>query len=92
VRKGVIAKMTAVENEMKMREDFSAVRSRNLKKKGFRFVPRFGCLRLDFDSPTLDTRNEDGSVDMVSAGPDEEQMRRDPPTHLLIMVNGIIGK
>ncbi|KAJ8453365.1 hypothetical protein Cgig2_008249 [Carnegiea gigantea] len=84
--------MAAVENQMKMREDSGALRSRNLKKKGSRFVPRFGCLRLDFDSPTLDTKNEDGSVDMVSAGPGEENMLRSPPTHLIIMVNGIIGK
>lgn len=84
--------MAAAENEMKLKEDSRAVKSTmkiRMMKNGSRFLRGFGCLRLDFDSPTVDSKNRDGSVDMVSAIADED---RAPPTHLVIMVNGIIGR
>lgn len=79
------------ENEMKIREDSGAGRSRgrSKKKRVSSFMPRFGCLRLDLDSPTVDEKIDGGGVDMVSAGADR---RGDPPTHLIITVNGIIGR
>ncbi|KAL9238032.1 hypothetical protein vseg_012511 [Gypsophila vaccaria] len=83
-----------VENEMKLRED-GEMKSRKMKtkkkkKKTGLWRPKFGCFGLDMDSPTVDRKNEDGSVDMVSAGVDGHPITS-TPTHLVVMVNGIIG-
>lgn len=82
-----------VEKAMKLREDSSVVRNkgRSMKKQRKSMIlPRFGCFRLDDESPTVDKKNKDGSVDMVSAAAGAFEDRRNP-THLVIMVNGIIG-
>ncbi|XWS25454.1 hypothetical protein CRYUN_Cryun27aG0069700 [Craigia yunnanensis] len=49
------------------------------KKRRSLSLPRFGCLRMESD--------ENGGVDMEVEFPGE----RNDPTHLVIMVNGIIG-
>ncbi|KAH9606157.1 hypothetical protein KSS87_023375 [Heliosperma pusillum] len=87
-----------VENEMKLREDSEVNVMQNMAKckkkkkqrKSSYFRPKFGCFGLDIDSPTVDKKNEDGSVDMVSAYEDGNP-RTNAPTHLIVMVNGIIG-
>ncbi|GFZ10114.1 alpha/beta-Hydrolases superfamily protein [Actinidia rufa] len=58
------------------------------KKKMMRislFVPRFGCFRSDYDCATVERPDDGGSFDMESAPAASN------PTHLVIMVNGIIG-
>ncbi|XP_057533319.1 putative lipase ROG1 [Amaranthus tricolor] len=80
-----------VEKAMKIEEDSSVMKNRgNTKKKQRKslILPRFGCFRLDDESPTVDRKYDDGSIDMVSAGALED---RTDPTHLIVMVNGIIG-
>ena len=81
-----------VEKAMKIEEDSSVMKNRgNTKKKQRKslILPRFGCFRLDDESPTVDRKYDDGSIDMVSAGALED---RTDPTHLIVMVNGIIGR
>ncbi|KAK9740496.1 hypothetical protein RND81_03G039900 [Saponaria officinalis] len=83
-----------VEKEMKLRQDYCGVttmkKSKTKQRKSGFFRPKFRCFGLDDDSPTVDKKNEDGSVDMVSAGVDGHPTTS-TPTHLIVMVNGIIG-
>ncbi|XP_051150728.1 uncharacterized protein LOC127265088 [Andrographis paniculata] len=54
------------------------------KKKSFRyFLPKFGCMKLDDDV----SRDDGGSFDVEANSGEKNQ----PPTHLVVMVNGIIG-
>ncbi|GMH17997.1 hypothetical protein Nepgr_019838 [Nepenthes gracilis] len=62
-------------------------RKSNKKNRRSHYVPKFCCFRSDFDSPSIDTKNEDGSIDMVSASAGKHRT----PSHLIIMVNGILG-
>uniref|UniRef100_A0A803NCQ4 DUF676 domain-containing protein n=1 Tax=Chenopodium quinoa TaxID=63459 RepID=A0A803NCQ4_CHEQI len=86
-----------VEYAMKLREDSSVVKNRgnNMKKQRKSMsLPRFGCLRLDDESKTVDRKNQnDGSIDMFSTAGVVDDFDRDRrlPTHLIVMVNGIIG-
>lgn len=68
-----------------------------MKKKGRRqkkkklscyFIPRFPCMRIDDDVATAETPTAGGGFDMeaVSNGRDHS------PTHLVVTVNGIIGR
>ena len=50
------------------------------------FVLRFGCFRSDYDYPTVERPDGGGSFNMESASAAPN------PTHLVIMVNGIIGR
>lgn len=58
------------------------------KKKRYSLIPRFGCMRLDYDVPVAEKPNVDGSFD-VEAGCNEKDQA---PRHLIVMVNGIIGR
>lgn len=78
-----------VENGMKIREGYGVIRNRLKSMKKQKILPRFGCLRLDDESPTVDKKIDDGGIDMVSAGALND---RCDPTHLIVMVNGIIGR
>ncbi|KAL8165976.1 hypothetical protein V2J09_007475 [Rumex salicifolius] len=60
------------------------------KRRISRLVPKFGCFRSDFDIPSLERQNVDGSTDMVSATFTGDN-RAPSPSHLVIMINGIIG-
>ncbi|XP_056689136.1 putative lipase ROG1 isoform X2 [Spinacia oleracea] len=80
------------ENAMKVGEDSIVVRNKRKsmrKQRKSMFLPRFGCFRLGDESATFDKKNQDGSTDMVS---DRGVVDHHPhPTHLIVMVNGIIG-
>uniref|UniRef100_A0A803MTH9 DUF676 domain-containing protein n=1 Tax=Chenopodium quinoa TaxID=63459 RepID=A0A803MTH9_CHEQI len=86
-----------VEYAMKLREDSSVIKNRgnNMKKQRKSMsLPRFGCLRLDDESKSVDRQNQnDGSIDMLSTAGVVDDFDRDRrlPTHLIVMVNGIIG-
>ncbi|GAB4839250.1 hypothetical protein Ancab_028777 [Ancistrocladus abbreviatus] len=70
-------------------DNHSSIRKKKKKKKnGLRYAPKFSCFRSDFDSPSIETKNDDGSVDMVSASIAEQPRT---PSHLIVTVNGIIG-
>ncbi|KAL2894923.1 hypothetical protein RDABS01_010832 [Bienertia sinuspersici] len=86
-----------VENAMKLGEDssFTVMKNRGKimkkqRKSKSAFWPRFGCLGLNAESPTVDSKNKDGSIDMVSSANSVEEYHHHP-THLIVMVNGIIG-
>jgi hypothetical protein len=75
-------------SEIRMREKSSNYNNNNTKKKdkngSYRnYIPKlgFGCLRTEFD--------KDGNFDMEVV--DGAGQRRNP-THLIIMVNGLIGR
>ncbi|KAK4434286.1 putative lipase ROG1 [Sesamum alatum] len=57
------------------------------KKKRYRFIPRFGCMRLHDGVPAAEQPDAAGGFD-VEAGCNG---RNHLPTHLVVMVNGIIG-
>lgn len=90
--RGVPEKEVDVAEEIKVREDNNNSnnmlnqRERKKKKKNNKKhrislrLPRFGCLRTE--------SHENGGVDMEVQFPGE----RNDPTHLVIMVNGIIGR
>ncbi|MFS7913320.1 putative alpha/Beta hydrolase [Helianthus anomalus] len=68
----------------------------NLKKKKMKrirrrrslIVKRLSCFRSqDFGHPTIDEVDGDGNVDMTSASTGNKHS----PTHLVVMVNGLIG-
>lgn len=48
------------------------------------FIPRFGCMKLEDEYPTIDEQAADGSFNMQATDRN--------PTHLIVMVNGIIGR
>ncbi|KAH1096970.1 hypothetical protein J1N35_013891 [Gossypium stocksii] len=88
--RGVPEKEVDVAEEIKVREDNNTSnkilnqqeKKKKMKKKKNRrslSLPRFGCLRTK--------SHENGGVDMEVQFPGE----RNNPTHLVIMVNGIIG-
>lgn len=60
----------------------------NKKKKKYKlrnlFIPRFGCMKLEDEYPTIDEQAADGSFNMQATDRN--------PTHLIVMVNGIIGR
>ncbi|KAL0368903.1 UNVERIFIED_CONTAM: putative lipase ROG1 [Sesamum calycinum] len=60
---------------------------RKQKKRRYRFIPRFGCMRLDDGVPAAEQPDAAGGFD-VAAGCNG---RNHLPTHLVVMVNGIIG-
>ncbi|XP_011074317.1 uncharacterized protein LOC105159074 [Sesamum indicum] len=60
---------------------------RKQKKRRYRFIPRFGCMRLDDGVPAAEQPDAAGGFD-VEAGCNG---RNHLPTHLVVMVNGIIG-
>ncbi len=79
-------------SEIRMREKSSNYNNNNTKKKSKKkdkngsyrnYIPKlgFGCLRTEFD--------KEGNFDMEVV--DGAGQRRNP-THLIIMVNGLIGR
>ncbi|KAI3465211.1 hypothetical protein Pfo_021874 [Paulownia fortunei] len=57
------------------------------KKRRYSFIPRFGCMRLDDDVPVAEKPEVDGSFDVEAGCNGKDQA----PTHLIVMINGIIG-
>uniref|UniRef100_A0A5B6YRR3 Putative lipase ROG1 n=1 Tax=Davidia involucrata TaxID=16924 RepID=A0A5B6YRR3_DAVIN len=78
---------TVEEVEIKRSEMDSDKNRARKKKKRSSYMPKFGCFRSDDDHPTVDKPEADGSFDMESAAAGKNSA----PTHLIIMVNGIIG-
>lgn len=74
-----------VAEEIEVRNDNNIINNQQQKKKKKKkkrslSMARFGCLRVESD--------ENGGVDMEV----EFSGERNDPTHLVIMVNGIIGR
>ncbi|KAI7731815.1 hypothetical protein M8C21_011338 [Ambrosia artemisiifolia] len=68
-------------NNMEKKKNIKRVRSSVI-------VKRLGCFRSsDLGHPTIDEFDGDGNVDMTSASNGSKQS----PTHLVVMVNGLIG-
>lgn len=60
----------------------SKIKNTKKKKKSNKFFPRFGCFRIDYDD------TGDGfDIQVVDASGHSSN-----PTHLIIMVNGLIGR
>ncbi|CAK9173889.1 unnamed protein product [Ilex paraguariensis] len=57
------------------------------KKKKTPYLPRFGCFKSKDDYPTIDESKGGRSFDMEATTTGNDRS----PTHLVIMVNGIIG-
>lgn len=60
----------------------------NQKKKRFSLIPRFGCMRSDGEVPVTEKPNVDRGFDVEASCNGKDQA----PTHLIVMVNGIIGR
>ncbi|KAL3634113.1 hypothetical protein CASFOL_021167 [Castilleja foliolosa] len=69
--------MGLVENKLKMKKQ---------KKKNYFFTPKFGCLRSNDAVPSA-AAEADGAFDVEAGGNKRDHL----PTHLIIMVNGMIG-
>ena len=69
-----------------MKNNGESVANKKKKMRISSFVPRFGCFRPDHDWATVERPDNGGSFDMESAPAAPN------PTHLVIMVNGIIGR
>ncbi|XP_057469068.1 uncharacterized protein LOC130758244 isoform X2 [Actinidia eriantha] len=69
----------------KMKNNGESVSKKKKMRRISSFVPRFGCFRSDYDCATVERPDDGGSFDMESAPAASN------PTHLVIMVNGIIG-
>ncbi|XP_059631189.1 lipid droplet phospholipase 1-like isoform X2 [Cornus florida] len=61
--------------------------AKNRKKRSFSYMPKFGCFSSDYDKPTVERSDGAGNFDMESGCTGKDRS----PTHLVIMVNGIIG-
>ncbi|MFS7913295.1 putative alpha/Beta hydrolase [Helianthus anomalus] len=71
-----------VNNLKKKKKKMKRIRRRSL------IVKRLSCFRSqDFGHPTIDEVDGDGNVDMTSASTGNKHS----PTHLVVMVNGLIG-
>ncbi|KAI3806661.1 hypothetical protein L1987_22573 [Smallanthus sonchifolius] len=70
------------ENQVKMKKKKTGRTKRSL------IVKKLSCFRSsDYGFPTIDEVDGDGNVDMKSASAGEKHS----PTHLVVMVNGLIG-
>ncbi|XP_057490646.1 uncharacterized protein LOC130776434 [Actinidia eriantha] len=72
-------------SKMKSNGESIAKKKKIRRRRISSFVPRFGCFRSDYDCPTVERPDGGGSFNMESASAAPN------PTHLVIMVNGIIG-
>lgn len=72
-----------VDRGMKLDNETSDRRNtkKNSKKRSS-YVPKFGCFRIEYDAS-----GESYDIEVVDASG-----RRPNPTHLVIMVNGLIGR
>ncbi|GAB2293715.1 hypothetical protein Dimus_027928 [Dionaea muscipula] len=66
------------------------------KKRTKSLVPTISCFRRSHpDSPSIEIKSADGSIDMASApassGGDGDPKLRSTPSHLIVTVNGIVG-
>lgn len=79
------------ETEMVLEQNNSNSSNQNKKKKkkGCYFLPRFGCLRSDGGVPTAEKPERDGGFSVEAGGLNGRDRL---PTHLVVMVNGIIGR
>lgn len=60
-----------------------------VRKRRSSLIPKFGCFRSDdYDVPTVERSDGRGNLDMESVKAGENRS----PTHLVIMVNGLIGR
>ncbi|XP_050364817.1 putative lipase ROG1 [Argentina anserina] len=83
----VAVRTTESSNEIKNR----ATKNRNnnntkTKNAAFRYLPKFRCFSLKSA-----TTEEMGSFNMELAEEDDQTGRKNNPTHLVIMVNGLVG-
>lgn len=62
-------------------------RKNKTKNAAFRYLPKFRCFSLKSETATTDAK---GSFDMEAE--DDETGRKMNPTHLVIMVNGLVGR
>ncbi|KAI3460115.1 hypothetical protein Pfo_016778 [Paulownia fortunei] len=75
------------ENNLSNKNIIKKKMKRQKKKKRYYFIPKFGCMRSDDGVPAAEKPDADGGFD-VEAGCNG---RVHLPTHLVVMVNGIIG-
>ncbi|KAK6130562.1 hypothetical protein DH2020_035708 [Rehmannia glutinosa] len=61
-------------------------RTRQKKKKRYSFIPKFGCMRSDDGVPAAEEPEADGGFDVEAGCNGRDHL----PTHLIVMVNGII--
>ncbi|KZV54510.1 hypothetical protein F511_01308 [Dorcoceras hygrometricum] len=57
------------------------------KTKSFYFLPKFGCMRFQDDAEAAEAPDIEGSFDVEASHKGTDHV----PTHLIVMVNGIIG-
>lgn len=77
-----LEKKTECKEEMK-RNITQETKTKKNKRRNF-LIPRFGCMKLEDEYPTIDEPAPDGSFSMHAVDR--------TPTHLVVMVNGIIGR
>lgn len=71
------------ENKMMVKKNKKIKIKKKKQKLRNLFIPRFPCMKLDDEYPTIDEQAADGSFNMQATDRN--------PTHLVVMVNGIIG-
>lgn len=81
--------MDLVENNLSNQNIMKKKRKRQKKKKKmYYFIPKFGCMRIDDGVPAAEKPAADGGFDMEAGCNGRDHL----PTHLVVMVNGIIGR
>lgn len=70
-----------------MKKNPESIQTKKIKKMRSSFIPKFACFRSDYDVPTVERLDGHGNFDMESVKAGENRF----PTHLVIMVNGLIG-
>ncbi|XAR62021.1 hypothetical protein NMG60_11016598 [Bertholletia excelsa] len=68
-------------------ESISKKEKQKKNKERTSFVPKFGCFRSDYDTPTVERSDGDGNFDIEPASAGVIRS----PTHLVFMVNGLVG-
>lgn len=67
----------------------NSIRNEKKKKKKSLCVSKSGCFRSDLGHPTVEESDIHGNFDMESAS---NYAKDREPTHLVVTVNGIIGR
>lgn len=81
-------KQMGLEGNNLSNQNIKKKKTKKQKKRRYYFIPRFGCMRLDDGVPAAGQPDAAGGFD-VEAGCNG---RNHLPTHLVVMVNGIIGR
>ncbi|XP_016441627.1 uncharacterized protein LOC107767220 isoform X2 [Nicotiana tabacum] len=75
-------------SEMGITEKKENSNKKTRRRKRFSIFPRFACMRLDDEVSVVETHSGECSFDVEAS----QNGHAPPPPHLLVMVNGLIGR